>query len=473
MGEAVGIDIVLCRPGLDSKAEAKWAKELPLGLAYLAAAVRNEGFSTAVIDAKREGHLSPEKTAEAILAHEPSFAGISALTVDFRRAAEIARLLRRARPGIVSIIGGVHVNALPEESLMEAEDADFVLAGQAEETLPQLMGAVLDSSPLDGISGLYRRGPDGAVLGRPPVAPDTDLTAIPMPAWDLFPRTNDYPVMGQRGCPFHCVFCGHNMTRRLRSRPVGHVLTEIRMLVEEYGARHICFEDETFNLQPEWTSELLEGLAELNRDHRTVFACQTRADCLTESLAEGLRKAGFLWVSLGVESGDPGMLEADGKGITVEQVETAFANARRAGLKLWPKFILGLPGETTRTAFNTIRFAARLNPERFSFAAIVPYPGSDIYRWALADERGYHLLTRDWSLYDKYGGISVELDTLSARKIKFLQMVMLVWVYLRNLRLGDLFRQVRQDLPLAGSMLRNTLMPKRSRAAAGGTRNPA
>jgi radical SAM superfamily enzyme YgiQ (UPF0313 family) len=235
-------------------------------------------------------------------------------------------------------------------------------------------------------------------------------------------------------------------------------MEEIQWLREKFGTSAINFEDETFGLDRDKTEELLQWCIEYNRDKGIYFEAQTRVDCMTENLASLMKSAGFDIVSFGIESGDDEVLRRAKKDITVEQIENATRIARAAGLKLWPNFLLGLPGETRESALRTIRLAVRINPERFSAAVIVAYPGCKIYEWAKNNENGYRLLTHDWKRFDKYLSTSVELDTIDIRSLKRLQLRLFVEVYLHNGRLFELFILIVKEFPIVVSIIKSMLV---------------
>jgi anaerobic magnesium-protoporphyrin IX monomethyl ester cyclase len=176
-----------------------------------------------------------------------------------------------------------------------------------------------------------------------------------------------------------------------------------------------------------------------------------------------MKRAGFEFIELGVESGDAQVLSRSRKGARLEEVESAARLAAGAGLKVWLKFILGLPGESMQSIRRSIALAVRLNPSRLSVALIVPYPGSQIYEWARKSEHGYRLTSRDWSDFDKYTGSCLRVEGLPPWKLKWMQARMYLETLLRNGRGGDLARMVLQNGALirsfTGSFLRRPSGP--------------
>jgi len=430
-------DLVLTRPGASSSAERHWS-HLPLGIGYLAARARQQGLTVAIVDAKILKHSSVQQTAEATLAHNPRLVGISALTVEFASALKIATLLKGHHAPPTVVLGGAHANALPKESLTASEHLDYVIAGEAETSLATLTKHVCSGTQPEGIPGLYCRDSGNEIIVQAPVGFREDVATLPFPAWDLFPRSTVYPMMTERGCPYECVFCSRNMSRKVRSRPLDNVTEEIRWLHRDFAPDEIHIEDETFGLHKERTYEFLAWLADFNRDKGIQFKAQTRVDTLTPRMAAMMKNAGFGYVELGVESGDADVLARSKKGYSPSQAEIAVKTLSDAGIKAWVNFIIGLPGETRESIRHSIELASRLNPNRLSVAIIVAYPGSEIYQWAVSGQNGYHLLTRDWQRFDKYLTSSVEIDGLSYGTMRRYQFQMYAETYLRNRRIRDL-----------------------------------
>ena len=168
-----------------------------------------------------------------------------------------------------------------------------------------------------------------------------------------------------------------------------------------------------------------------------------------------MKRAGFKYLSFGVESGDPEVLRRSGKAITRDQVEKTVKLVKAAGISHRLYFILGLPGETKESIRRTIDFAVKLNPNMLSVALIVPYPGTQIYQWALEGKNGYSLLSNAFEQFDKYIGASLELENLSFLTMRRLQTQMYLEFYLRNFRFGELAKLLYKKRTLFWSYTRN------------------
>ncbi|MEW6751154.1 MAG: radical SAM protein [Candidatus Latescibacterota bacterium] len=462
------VDLVLARPPSCDAAERHWSDTAPLGLAYLLAAARAEGLAVAAVDGRLDRHDSLEQTAAAILSTAPRVVGISALTVEFRRANALAGRLRSAPAPPLLVLGGPHANAVPLQAIAEGTSFDVVVAGEGESVLPRIVRAVLEGRPIPQEPGIYRRDEQGVERGEGRAALDCGLAELPLPAWDLFRRLDTYPIISERGCPYSCVFCSRNLGQRVRYRPLDQVMAELEWLHATFAPRAIYFEDETFGLVASRTHDLLARMERFNRDKGIFFKAQTRVDHVTAERAQRLRRAGFGYLELGVESGDEGVLQQARKGTQVAQVLGCVRHLKAAGIKVWANLVIGLPGETRQSVRNSMRLAVRINPDRLSVAIITAYPGTQVYAWALAGEKGYRLLSANWDDYDKYLSASVELEGLPYATMRRLQIQIYLETYARNWRLRELAAMVWQHRAffsaLSGRLVRQ-LLPWR---AAGG-----
>lgn len=157
-------------------------------------------------------------------------------------------------------------------------------------------------------------------------------------------------------------------------------------------------------------------------------------DCEVLSLA---KQAGCFHLDMGVESGDDDILRNIGKAITVEQIKKAVAIVKDVGIELGTYFIIGHPNETRQTAQKTIDLSTELNTKTIAVGIMAPYPGTRVYDMARRGENGYHLLSEDWSQYDKYGGRSLEVKDLSYKEMRRFQKQAYINLYLKNFRLLD------------------------------------
>ena len=333
---------------------------------------------------------------------------------------------------------------------------DYACIGECEYLVCELAEALeRGDDPVEMLGLVCRRG--GEIVAAPPRPPPADYDALPFPAWDLFRPVTSLPLLTHRGCPFQCVFCGHNSGFKPRYRTPANVLDEVDEMVSRYAPERIRIEDETFGLHLGRTKAILEGIIARDLQRRVRFSAQTRVDRVDEEFMRLLKTANFEELELGVESGNPEVLLATQKGITLDQVERAVALARANGLRVWSKFILGHPHETRETVRDTMRFIAKTNPDKLSVSIMTPFPGTPIHEMALRGEGGYRLLSGGWEDFDKYSSGVLELETISLGQLKRYQIACYVNLYARNHRFAELGRLVVSHRAVGLEMLRSAV----------------
>ncbi len=399
----------------------------PYGLAVLAGALRREGFTVGIVDAlatNRRAAIppppelapaaslygppdrspfglfsgffrfgeSPAEVAERAARSGARLVGISSLFTAYAgEALEVARAVRARMPGAAIVMGGHHATALPGE-VLSCPAVDFVLRGEAEESLPRLARALLGSAPPEGIPGLCRRGPEGRPVIVPPAT--VEASRIPAPALDLLPpppgrgRGRAVVVAG-RGCPMRCSYCCVNAAAGLpwRLRPVAQVLAEIETAVEGHGVRFIDFEDENLTLDRRWFRRLLAGL----RTRLAGRGIELRAmnglfpPSLDAALVAEMAAAGFLALNLALATTDPAQLERFRRPDVAAAFDGALEAAHASGLTAVGYLLVGAPGQDPGASLDDLLWLA---PRRVLAAVSVFYPAPGSADWTLCLSRG-------------------------------------------------------------------------------------
>lgn len=351
----------------------------PLGLAYVAAALREAGHQVRIVDAYALRWSWARFEAE--LAHaRPDVLGLSAMTPVADLAARAARLGRPHAGRIV--LGGPHPTALGSAVLDEIPEADAAVVGEGEQVAPALLDWWTANAPGDPPPGVL-------VRGRPFRAhvPPRDLTTLPTPARDLLPnhayrylfatRPGFGTMITSRGCPFRCTFCDKSVSgSRWRARPAPHVVDEMEAMVRDHGVGFINFYDDNFTLRRLRVVAICEEI--LRRGLDVEWKCEGRVDAVDVELLTLMRRAGCRVVAYGVESGDRETLSLLRKDITVEQAAAAFGATRRAGLRSLAYIILGSPGEDAAAVRHTIRFVRRIGADYVQFSTLTAIPGTPL-----------------------------------------------------------------------------------------------
>jgi radical SAM superfamily enzyme YgiQ (UPF0313 family) len=399
---------------------------IPISLPSTAALLRREGHEVLILDA-----TARDMTIDEVLGAAGAFAADLALvnvsTPTFHDDAAAAAALKENFPGLFTAAFGVHVTALPEESLRRSA-FDAVIRGEPEVTAAALAAAVAEGDSLEGVTGISFRRPKGGDRPEEELVNNADrpffedLDSLPPPALDLVEHElYPAPVSGEphtliitsRGCPYHCTFCSAHIYygTRLRLRAPALIVDEIEQVQERDGINLFTFWSDTFTLKREHVVEICRELRA--RSLKVRWMCNSRVDRVDPELLRMMAEAGCQVISYGVESGAQEILENIKKRTTVKQIIDAFAWTREAGISSAAHVILGLPGETPETIELTLKLVRRIKPDYVQYYGAIPFPGTAFLEEARA--RGW-LLTENWADFE-IGNSIVSTPALSSEEL--------------------------------------------------------
>jgi len=417
------IDVLLINPPYFKKGGNIWKSVSscmpPYGLMVLASCIEQNGFKVKILDTYAE-RLAVDDIEEYLKNNidEPRFVGLTASTVNVKHAYEVSNICKKLWQNTKIIFGGVHATSKPEEPLIN-NAADFVIRGEAEYTFVDL----IKGRPLKEIKGLtYFNSKKEIVHNKE--GENVELDKLPMPAYHLLPMDKYFPAVGSykrlpamnvvtsRGCPGKCTFCYQPFGNLLRQRSPRKIADEVKMLVEEYGIKEICFYDDNFTTFKHKIKEFCNTLLDEKID--VTWICFARVDWIDLDLMKLMKNAGCHQILFGAESADQQILDNIRKNISPEKVRKAVALSKEAGIDCRVTFLLGCPGETEETMKKTIEFALELDPDIALFNIVSPNPGTQMYDWAVKNN---YLSTKQWDEYD-WGEVILTLPTVSPEKVK-------------------------------------------------------
>jgi radical SAM superfamily enzyme YgiQ (UPF0313 family) len=432
-----------------------------IGIAYVAGYLKTHGVDVSVIDGKLS-RLSVERVIQKIVEFHPRVLGLTAMTHMITTAAKIAQAVRTACPDTVVLLGGFHGSFLPERTLREFPAFDYIIVGEGEMACLGFVRAVFAGEDPSGVQGVASRVPAGngadddiRLNGRGAIPENLD--DLGMPAWEMFPKADMYPIMTQRGCPFACNFCSRPYGRRVRRRSPAHVVAELTRSVERFGCRRVDFYDETFTVRRGHVHAVCDAIIAAGLPEKLTFWAYVHANTIDLSIARKMKRAGFQEVGFGVESGNPDIMKQMRKGVRCEDILRAREVVREAGLKFSAYFIIGHPFETKCSVKDSINLAVRLNPDSVAFAVMTPYPGTRIWEMATRGEGGYKMLSMRWEDFNKQTGSALELKTLTRKQMELFQLKAYLTVYLRNFRLREMVRAIVGNRKRIAFILRKLL----------------
>jgi anaerobic magnesium-protoporphyrin IX monomethyl ester cyclase len=392
---------------------------IPLGIGYLAAVLEKDGYDVNVIDCQAL-RLSYREVENELRKRKPGIVGVTSTTLTYKSALKIFEVAKKALPSCLTVYGGCHATFWDEEALKECPQLDVVVRREGEITLPDLAKKIEAGKVFHRVLGTTCRK-DGEIIKNPDRPYIENLDDLPFPARHLFPieRFRKYgkvifPLTTSRGCVYWCDFCTavRMFGRKYRMRSPKNVVDELEFLHKKYGEDQYTFYDDAFTVNQPRVEEICEEIR--NRKLKIKWDCETRVDGFTKELLVKMRKAGCFALWIGVESGSQRIIEAMQKGISLKQTVRAFKWAREAGLMTVASVILGFPGETKETAWETIKFVKRINPSDIGIYIATPYPGTPMYDYV--KEAGW-LKILDFNKYDT-ATPTFESPTLSMKELR-------------------------------------------------------
>ena len=378
-------------------------KAPPLGLAWIAAVLEQDGHKVKIIDSPTL-EVGFDEWIREVEAFDPDMVGFSMLTPTAPKGYMAAKLLKEEMPHVVTVAGGVHPTAMWREALENG--FDIVVFREGEYTARDLARVLeeygYNPTMLREVDGIAFNDPSSKrkIVTRPrPLI--RNLDELPWPARHLLPMEKytlfNKPVqvahvMASRGCPYGCMYCSTSYFwgRRIRYRSAVNVADEVEYLVDKYHARYVVFGDDELVINKKFVKDWIREVKERGLD--IEFACGARVDHVNREFMKLLYDNGCAIIYFGVESANQETIDKIGKRITVDQVRRVFEWKNELGGAAMGSFILGFPWETIEDMKRTVEFAVKLNPDYAQFTALTPYPGTPMFEYAKK-----HGLIVDWN----------------------------------------------------------------------------
>lgn len=356
--------------------------------------------------------------------------------------------------GVTTIAFGTHVTPIPRESMRPYPSLDYVLVGEPDLTIRDLLdhleGRIDERSEM--IENLFAKhdpvyepalGADGKVdlhkikglawrkngqieinFPRPFIS---DLDDMPIPTHELLPLEKyRMPmikgpftfIVTSRGCPAGCTYCikhvSYQYSARLRSPEL--IMEELWKL-KNLGLNTIHMYADLFTVNREQVVDLCKRMIDEKINLR--WMCNSRVDFVDEEMLDLMGKAGCWLISWGIESGNEQILKHAHKGANPDKAERALRWAKKAGIKNWGYFIIGLPGETEETIRQTIDFSKKLPLDIALFHVAAPYPGTPFFFEVV--ENGWFRPGTRWEQVDMDKGTVLDYPNLPAERLLYWQ----------------------------------------------------
>jgi anaerobic magnesium-protoporphyrin IX monomethyl ester cyclase len=385
---------------------------MPLGLAYLAAVLEKAQYRVKIIDCPGSdaNHISltpngrfkvqglDEQRSIDLIDRDTDIIGVSIMfSQEWPQVRDYINCIRRAFPHAKIIVGGEHPTAMSEYTLRDCPAIDYVVRGEGELTLLEVVYLLRSGKPVQGVSGVAYLA-DGTFFETPLSPRLADIKQMPWPAWhliDLEPYFQPNFTMGishgrniamlaTRGCPYQCTFCSNPSmwTTRYVMRSAGEVVDEIVDHIAKYQVNSIDFYDLTAIVKRDW---ILNFIVELERRDIHItwqLPSGTRSESLDEEVIKGLARTGCEFLVYAPESGAQRTLDMIKKRVNLQNLQKSLAIAVMHGITTKVNFIIGFPFESRGDIFKTLRFGwklALMKVHDCNISAFAPYPGSELF----------------------------------------------------------------------------------------------
>jgi magnesium-protoporphyrin IX monomethyl ester (oxidative) cyclase len=373
----------------------------PLGLASIAAWLEKAGHHVQVHDCL--GPFTPASTdanTAQVLQTQPEIVGFSTTTAGFLDGYAMAQAIKQKHPAICIVFGGVHISSLGATLLKRFPEIDYLCLGEGEATL----AALADGQEPRSIDGLVWRDGRQAIT-NPPREHLPELDALPFPAYEKlegFPNGYHLPLFSfirkpgasmvtSRGCPHQCSYCDRSVFKRsYRYNSAEYIYEHLRYLRTRFGIRHVNIYDDLFTAHRERIAVLCEML--MRRPLGLQFNCAVRVGYTDDDLLEVLKRAGALQLSVGIETGNTDLMNAHKPGVHLKDVRNTVRRIQAHGMRAKGLFMMGLPGETPRSARQTSDLVMDLELDDMNMSKFTPFHGAPIWDRI----RDFGRLDEDW-----------------------------------------------------------------------------
>jgi anaerobic magnesium-protoporphyrin IX monomethyl ester cyclase len=344
----------------------------PIGLEYVAAALRPHVETLSLVDLRMPGRLRDLDSLRGFIKDNVDLLCVSInWEYDFDKVCALVNSLPRE---ITTVVGGQQATLFPEEILAECPGVDILVRGEGEETIAE----IATGKPLGDVLGISYR--DNGIVIHNAIRPFGDIEDYTFPDRSLRPNKYHFNVGGfalrgeefdmaltARGCPYNCKFCTFNINpwtqkRRYSARSVDSIMEELRQVT----AGIVLFTDENFFVNPRRAKEICERIVEEGIDKR--FLVQARIEIFEhEDVLQAAEKAGIKIMLLGIESPTDRILEQLHKGFDTAKLRLAFETFRKYSFLYHGYFIYGNVGETEQEMLQIPVFADELGLDSITY----------------------------------------------------------------------------------------------------------
>jgi anaerobic magnesium-protoporphyrin IX monomethyl ester cyclase len=367
----------------------RYIQNVPLNYVHLAGFVRSQGYDPLILDMVFD-EMTPERVDREIRAHGIKVAGIGCMTCELPAAIAEARRLKTAHPGLQVVFGGAHPSADPEECLRTGV-VDYVIVGEGEIALTELLGSIRDGGATTGIPGVWGMQDGTMIPGGSATVPD--VNELPRPAYDLvgldryfqldspwhFPKSRRaVQFITERGCPYQCSYCHEIHTKKFRGVAAETILDQMEWLVRDYGVGEFMVVDDIFNFDLERAKSICRGIIQRNLRIHLQFPNGVRGDRFDEELMALMKEAGTHYLAIAIETVSEKFQKLVRKNLKIDRARRSIEWAKKHDIEVSGFFMIGFPGETVEEVQETLDFAVTAPLDAIFVSVVAPFKGTKL-----------------------------------------------------------------------------------------------
>ena len=338
---------------------------MPLGLLALAASLRLNNYCVRIYQPWKRllNKGDYQHVAREVLFNNPKIIGFSTWCISYPTSLKLAQTIKSLEPEIPIVFGGPQASILDMETLSQYSCIDYILRGEADNTIIDLVGNLTNSNNskyLEKIPGLTYRIPSGNKIKR---NEDTgyiaDMDTLPIPAYDLTPLNKVTKLDVGRGCPYKCTFCTTSsyFSKSYRVKSVSRIIREMDYCNKKNGITSFGFAHDMFTLDKKFVFDLCKSLKKhyKNIGQKYIWSCSARPDCVTDELLKEMKEAGCTDIFFGIESGSDRIQKKIKKNLKLPDTYKVAETCSKLGIRIAASFMAGFPGETREDLNDTIK----------------------------------------------------------------------------------------------------------------------
>lgn len=387
MTKTLKCDILLIPPEINPVFSEK-SSFMPLGILALSSNLRDKGINSFIYRPvfRLFGECDFLKVAKHILLNKPRFIGFSTWCNTFATSVLVAKQIKSMNRNIPIIFGGPQASIIPIQILKEFSFIDFVLCGEADKTLPELLIKLNKKEKnLSSVSGLYFRNTKNEIIANHNSFYINDLDTLPIPAYDLIPKTKALKLDVGRGCPYQCTYCTTNnfFSKKYRTKSAERIIKEMEFAYERTKVSSFSFAHDMFTLNEKFVEEFCSKLIQISKIKKIKFkwTCSARIDCVSEELLIKMKAAGCHSIFFGVETGSVKIQKTIKKYLDLNKVLQVADICMREKINMYASFIIGFPDETKGDIEKTIELILKLacTGALVQISNLAVLPGTPLY----------------------------------------------------------------------------------------------